>query len=142
MAVEERMREALRSAGLRVTDQRLAILRLLYSSAVHLTAEDLHRQLQEQGKSTGLATVYRNLAKLSEADIVESHYLGPDHHKEHFEMVVDQVHFHFVCRRCGQVYEFETDALDRLKAELAAQKGWILEETCMCFEGLCHRCAN
>ncbi len=142
MTAEDQMKEALRAAGLRVTDQRLAILHLLNSSAVHLTAEDLHRQIQKQRKGASLATVYRNLAKLSQADLVEPHYLGPGHEKEHFEMAVDQAHFHFVCRRCGQVYEFQADALERLRAELARRKDWILEETCMCFEGLCHRCGG
>lgn len=142
MTVADATEHSLRQAGLRVTRQRVAILDAIHQAQGHPTAGELHDLLEDQGQPTSLATVYRTLATLAEAHLVEPHYLGPGHEQEHYEAAEEQEHFHFVCRNCGAVHEFRSDHLDRLREDLYLSEGWVLQQTCMCFEGLCKRCAE
>jgi len=132
----------LREAGLRVTTQRMQILRIVTESDEHLSAEDIQAMAHEQDGSVSLATTYRTLKALKDAGLVEPHYLGRNHQREHFERTRRPDHFHFKCQRCHSVFEFENDAMRALKADLQSMKGWELKQACMCFEGICHQCVG
>jgi Fur family ferric uptake transcriptional regulator len=132
----------LREAGLRVTSQRLLVFNIVCKSDAHLSADDIHAMVRRQDGDVSLATIYRTLNALSEAGLVAPHYLGRDHEREHFEHSGKPEHYHFTCVRCGQVFEFETEAMQTLKVRLREDKDWVLIHSCMCFEGVCSKCRD
>ncbi len=133
--------ERLRAAGQRVTSQRVLLLRLLDESKEHLDAEALYARARREMPDINLSTVYRNLAVLKEAGLVEQRYFAREHGREYFEPSTANEHYHFTCLVCGRVVEFETPLIARVRAELQARHGVRVRHACICFEGVCADCA-
>ncbi|NOX63315.1 MAG: transcriptional repressor [Chloroflexi bacterium] len=133
--------ERLRAAGQRVTAPRVLLIRLLDEAEEHLDAEELYRRARRELPSINLSTVYRNLAVLKEAGLVEQRYFARDHSREYFESAVQEEHYHFTCLSCGKVVEFETPLIAKVRVDLEAQLGVDIRHACICFEGLCAECA-
>lgn len=133
------LRQRLRRAGLRVTPQRLLVLEIL-DQGTHMDAMAIHRRAAKGRRGLSLATVYRALAALTEAGLIEQRYLDSDHSREYYEAVRGPEHHHMTCLGCGQVIEFETHRIRQLQNELEAARGWRLQRTCLCIEGYCPSC--
>lgn len=133
------LRGRLREAGLRVTPQRTLVLEIL-EQGTHLDAMAIHRRAEKAQRGLSLATVYRALAALTEAGLVEQRYLDSDHSREYFETVRGPEHHHMTCLGCGRVIEFETRRIRQLRSELEAARRWALQRTCLCIEGYCPSC--
>jgi Fur family ferric uptake transcriptional regulator len=94
----------IRSAGLRVTSPRTAVLALLRDARTPLSHAEVATRLEHQAFDR--ATVYRNLVDLTEAGILQRTEVG---HTFRFELVDEQPghrreqHPHFVCTGCGKV---------------------------------------
>ena len=132
------LREAFREAGRRLTSQRCLILDVLRESDDHLDAEAVHDQAKKSAPDISLATVYRTLTLLQELGLVEEHRLGEGH--SHYEAVQDAPHYHFTCRRCGMVLEFDTPLVSRIARKLAEREGVRVTEAHLHLTGYCERC--
>jgi Fur family ferric uptake transcriptional regulator len=117
----------LRNVGLKVTHPRMRILELLERRTPqhHVTAEDIYRQLLEQGDDIGLATVYRVLTQFEAAGLVLKFQVEGgqsvyelDHGHHHHMVDVDS----------GKIIEFESTEIERLQREIAERHGYELEE--------------
>lgn len=133
--------ERLRAAGQRITAQRSLILRLLDASEGHLDAEALHERARLEMPEINLSTVYRTLAVLKEAGLVEQRYFARDHSREYYESTAAVEHYHFTCLGCGRVVEFNTPLITKVRTDLQAQHGVQIRHACICFEGVCAECA-
>jgi Fur family ferric uptake transcriptional regulator len=133
-----KLEEAYRSAGRRLTRQRRLVLKALGESDGHLDAEGLYDLARVEDPDISLATVYRTLAALKEMGLVEEHRLGEDHY--HYEPVGGQPHYHFTCRRCGRVIEFETPLVARIREDLTKAKGVSVTSTHLHLSGYCADC--
>ena len=136
----ERLQDALRSAGRRLTPQRRLILQVLEESKMHLDADALYDQVKARDPDVSLATVYRTLAVLRELGLVEEHRLGEDH--GHYEAVRQEPHYHFTCLRCGKVIEFDTPLMAQVERELCEQKGVRVTGAHLHVSGYCARCRD
>ena len=117
----------LRKAGLKVTHPRLRILELLERTRPrHMTAEDLYRQLLEQGDEIGLATVYRVLTQFEAAGLVTKHNFEGGHAL--YELDRGDHHYHMVDMSSGQITEFESPEIVALVNRIAGEHGYILDE--------------
>ena len=117
----------LRKAGLKVTHPRMRILELLERTRPrHMTAEDLYRQLLENGDEIGLATVYRVLTQFEAAGLVLKHNFEGGHAV--YELDRGEHHDHMVDIDTGKVIEFSSEKIEQLQAEIAAQHGYEIEE--------------
>ncbi len=118
----------LRKAGLKVTHPRMRILQLLEhrTPRQHMTAEDLYRQLLDQGDEIGLATVYRVLTQFEAAGLVLKHNFEGGHAV--YELDRGGHHDHMVDVDSGKIIEFESVEIEKLQREIAEQHGYILEE--------------
>lgn len=134
--------KALRAQGLRMTAQRRLILKTLNEATEHLDAETLYQRLRERDRSVSLATVYRTLNVLHKAGLVDQRFLDQDHSRGFYEIREGKEHYHFTCRGCGQVIEFETELVNRLCRELSARHGVRVQRTALHVEGLCAACLN
>ena len=117
----------LRKAGLKVTHPRMRILELLERTRPrHMTAEDIYRQLLDQGDEIGLATVYRVLTQFEAAGLVLKHNFEGGHAV--YELDRGEHHDHLVDIETGKVIEFSSEEIEQLQAEIAARHGYEIEE--------------
>ncbi len=94
----------LKRRGLRVTPQRVAILRILHGLANHPSAEEVFRTVQRDFPSLSLTTVYRTLETLAELGEVGLVHVGGE--RVRFDHRTDP-HHHAVCTACGQLADVE-----------------------------------
>lgn len=114
--------EALKAAGLKVTSPRVKILRLLrLPENQHISAEELYKKLHEQGDEVGVATVYRVLNQFDDAGIVTRHHF--EGLKSVFELANQHHHDHLVCLKCGEVFEFKDDLIEKQQKLIAEKYG-------------------
>ena len=117
----------LRKAGLKVTHPRMRILALLEQVRPrHMTAEDIYRQLVEQGDEIGLATVYRVLTQFEAAGLVLKHNFEGGHAV--YELDRGEHHDHMVDMESGKVIEFQSDEIEALQERIAAEHGYLIED--------------
>lgn len=118
----------LRKVGLKVTHPRVRILELLEqkSSQHHLSAEDIYRQLLENGDEIGLATVYRVLTQFEAAGLVLKHNFEGG--QAVYELDRGGHHDHMVDVDTGKIIEFESTEIEALQHKIAAAHGYELEE--------------
>ena len=89
--------------GLKVTPQRLAVLKYLRENRIHPTAEKVHSELVERIiRAISLTTVYKTLAKFVEEGLIKEVDIDPN--KMRFDICIDD-HDHFHCRACDNVYD-------------------------------------
>ena len=117
-----RMLDALRAAGVRVTSQRTILLGLLADARDHPDAAELHRLAQASDSTISLATVYRTLAVLERAGAVQRHSFDGD--SARFEPAEEPHHDHIVDLDTGRIVEFQSDKIERLQQEIAAELGF------------------
>ncbi|MFQ5342092.1 MAG: Fur family transcriptional regulator [Anaerolineae bacterium] len=136
----ERAEERLKAAGKYLTQQRRLILEIIQESDEHLDAEAIYLRGKPRDPTLSLSTVYRTLNLLKELDLVEQCYFARDHQRERFEAKDAPEHYHFTCRRCGQIIEFETGLITEIRENLERKFGVDVAHSCICFEGLCADC--
>lgn len=135
--------QQLRNAGLKVTMPRVRILELLRQSRdaqdpQHLTAEELYRQLMEQGADIGLATVYRVLSQFEAAGLVQRHHFESG--QAVFELNEGTHHDHIVCMQCGKIEEFTDDVIEERQQRVAQSHDFDLDDHSLILYGNCLRC--
>lgn len=117
----------LKNIGLKTTLPRLKILNLFEQSSVrHLSAEDVYKELLNEGEDIGLATVYRVLTQFEQAGLLERHHFESG--KAVFELKSDAHHDHLVCLQCGRVEEFYDAEIEKRQIAIAQNRGFKLQE--------------
>ncbi len=118
----ERMTQALRDGGVRVTRQREALLRVLTEAADHPDAAELHRRAQGIDDTVSLATVYRTLSVLEREGVVQRHSFESGGAR--FEVADRSHHDHIVDVDTGAIIEFHNDRIEELQRQIAAEMGY------------------
>ncbi len=117
----------LKNSGLKTTLPRLKILNLFEQSSVrHLSAEDVYKELLNEGEDIGLATVYRVLTQFEQAGLLERHHFESG--KAVFELKRGGHHDHLVCLQCGRVEEFYDSEIEQRQEAIANDRGFRLQE--------------
>lgn len=114
--------KALREAGLRVTQQRMALLSILVGAADHPNADELLARARDLDDSMSLATVYRTLSALEEAGLIRK--LSLEGEPSRYEISPVAEHDHLVDIDTGEVIELVSDEINTLRAELAKRLGY------------------
>ncbi|MFC7545151.1 Fur family transcriptional regulator [Plantactinospora sp. GCM10030261] len=129
--------ELLRSAGLRVTRPRLAVLDILAGGG-HLEVEEITRRARQRLESVSTQAVYDVLGALSRAGLARR--IEPAGSPALFEARVGDNHHHVVCRGCGVVSDIDgaRGAAPCLDPENA--NGFQVDEAEVTFWGLCPAC--
>ena len=115
---------SLKDAGVRVTKQRVALLYVLDDAKDHPDAIELHKRASEVEPTISLATVYRTLSVLIEAKIVHRHSFEGGGAR--FEKAKKLHHDHIVDLSTGEVIEFNSEVIEKLQFEIAAEMGYEL----------------
>ncbi|WP_343080591.1 Fur family transcriptional regulator [Ostreiculturibacter nitratireducens] len=118
----DRLTQALRDAGVRITRQRAALLGVLAEADDHPDAVELHRRVEAVVPGISISTVYRTLTALEGQGVILRHqFEGAPARFEHAEAAH---HDHMIDVDTGEVVEFCSDRIEKLQAELAAELGY------------------
>ena len=131
----------IRNAGLKVTLPRVKILEMLEHkqfSERHLTAEQVYKNLLDEGEEIGLATVYRVLTQFEAAGLVTRHHFEGGNSV--FELNRGDHHDHILCVKCGRVDEFKDEVIEVRQNEISDKLGYELTDHCLYLYGLCAKC--
>ncbi len=135
---KQNFRRMIREMGLKVTQQRLAILEALSGGQAHVTAQEVFEEVHEAYPEIGFATVYRFLRKMAESGMVTEVRMGGL--PARYELTPRQHHDHLTCTNCGLIVEFENSAIEKLQLDVANQNGFELTSHVLELYGLCPRC--
>jgi Fur family ferric uptake transcriptional regulator len=112
------------SKGMRMTEQRRVIARVLADSADHPDVEELYRRCAEIDKNISISTVYRTVKLFEDSGIIERHDFREG--RARYEQIPDSHHDHLINLRTGQVIEFQSEEIEKLQAEIARRLGYKL----------------
>lgn len=135
----DRVLEALRLNGGRITSARRAILAALIGHPRHPTAEELTNAVKRQRPDVRESTVYRFLDDLERLGVVDHVHLGHGPAVYHF---VEDAHHHLVCDGCGAVIEVPERALASLRRRLRNDYGFDVSTRHFAVPGTCAGCRD
>ncbi len=135
----DRLQEVLKTAGCRMTHQRIEVFRAVGAHASHPCVSEVFEIVRETLPSVSLDTVYRTLWKLSELGLVNPVTSSGD--KMRFDANTRR-HHHFVCARCGGTYDFESPSLDGVRVPEEAWQVGTVWGAHMEVRGLCTVCCR
>ena len=124
----------------RQTWQRAAVRDLMESTEEFRTAQQVHDLLRQQGAKVGLATVYRALQSMAEADEVD--VLRTPEGEAAYRSCSKGHHHHLVCRSCGYSIEIHPEALEHWASDIAREHGFTDAGHELEIFGLCRNCSN
>ena len=110
--------------GMRMTEQRRVIARVLARSADHPDVEELYRRCAEIDPHISISTVYRTVKLFEDSGIIERHDFREG--RARYEQIPDAHHDHLINLRSGEVIEFQSEEIEKLQAEVAKKLGYKL----------------
>ena len=118
--------------GLKMTEPRKVIARVLSDATDHPDVEALHRRVRDLDPSISIATVYRTMKLFEDTNIVSKRDFG-DGRARYEEIQGDEDHHHHLIDvRTGEVIEFYNEELENLKVKIANELGYELVIGCCC----------
>ncbi|GEQ97436.1 transcriptional repressor [Iodidimonas gelatinilytica] len=110
--------------GMRMTDQRRVIARVLSDATDHPDVEEVYRRATHVDDRISIATVYRTVRLFEEAGILERHDFRDG--RSRYEPVSDEHHDHLIDLDTGTVVEFHNEEIERLQKDVARKLGFRL----------------
>jgi Fur family ferric uptake transcriptional regulator len=129
----------LRSRGLRMTPQRLAIVSEVMRASGHIAPAAIARKVESEMPGVNPSTVYRTLALLEEVGVLQHSHVetGAEYHRSE-----DAQHVHLTCHRCGRDDALSLEEAGRLHALIRRHHGFEADLTHFAITGLCKNCAT
>ena len=125
-----KIEEKCKSKGVRLTDQRRIIAKVMsdskatYGSKDHPDVDELHKRVNALDKSISIATVYRTVKLFEEAGIIERHDFKEG--KARYEPLPDEHHDHLIDINSGEIIEFVDEDIEKLQEKVAKKLGYKL----------------
>lgn len=133
-------RRYLKDQGLPLTQQREVISGVVFSSAGHLSVEDIEKRLREGGERFGKATIYRTLDLLVRSRLVVEHDFGEGFKRYEHRLSREPIHEHLICLECGEVIEFESWEVQDVQSRITQRHGFRPTRHRLEIYGLCREC--
>jgi len=127
----------LRKAGIKLTHQRLEIIRNMVCSKGHPSVGEVFEAVREKVPSLSLDTVYRTMRMLSGLGLI--HPVGSSSERIRFDLDHNP-HHHFLCAVCGEAYDFVCPELDRIQVPEEARAIGVVRGTRIEVRGVCRSC--
>lgn len=122
------LKAELNARGWRLTPQREKILQIFQNlpKGEHLSAEELHGYLSEQGEKISLSTIYRSVKLMARMGILRELELAEGH--KHYELNHPHPnhHHHIVCIQCNKTLEFQDDSILKHSLKQCKKEGFQL----------------
>jgi Fur family ferric uptake transcriptional regulator len=119
-----RLEELCVQKGLKMTEQRRVISRVLSEATDHPDVEQVYRRAVEIDPKISIATVYRTVRLFEEANVIERLDFGDG--RSRFEENREEHHHHLIDLQSGEVIEFVNEEIERLKERIARDLGYEL----------------
>ncbi|QYA13065.1 Fur family transcriptional regulator [Rhizobium sp. AB2/73] len=110
--------------GMRMTDQRRVIARIIESSGDHPDVEELYRRSVEVDAKISISTVYRTVKLFEDAGLLARHDFRDG--RSRYETVPEEHHDHLIDLKSGQVIEFHSPEIEALQERIAREHGFKL----------------
>lgn len=137
--MDVKARDSLRRCGLRVTAQRLAVLRAV-ADAPHASAETITETVRDELGAISAQAVYDALAVLTEHGLLRR--IQPAGSPGRYEERVGDNHHHFVCRVCNRIVDVECSAGKAPCLSAAGALGYEIDEAEVIYWGQCPKCRS
>ncbi|NJL45092.1 MAG: transcriptional repressor [Leptolyngbyaceae cyanobacterium SM2_3_12] len=138
------LKSILNQEGFRLTNQRQKILDLFHLPAKshHLSAEEIHQHLADQGEKISLSTIYRALHVMVGLGLLQELELAEG--RKYYEIIAPALdrHHHLVCIHCGAVNEFEEPTVMQVSAVETESRGFSLLNCQFTVYGICPNCQS
>jgi Fe2+ or Zn2+ uptake regulation protein len=128
----------LNAAGMRLTNQRALILKILLQESGHPDADEIYRRARVRQPRLSLSTVYRTLQAFKKLGLVKECHFDEYHH--HYEAKPSAEHHHLVCLGCGRIIEFQQQLTRYLKRNVPEAKDFEVTNTEIRMTGYCPQC--
>jgi len=110
--------------GMRMTEQRRIVARVIENSADHPDVEELYRRAAEIDPKLSISTVYRTVKLFEDIGIIERHDFRDG--RSRYETVPEEHHDHLIDLKSGQVIEFHSAEIEALQERIAMELGFRL----------------
>jgi len=110
--------------GVRLTDQRKLIAKIMSESASHPDVDELHKKVNKFDSKISIATVYRTVKLFEEAGIVAKHDFKGN--KSRYEQAPEEHHDHLIDVNSGEITEFVNEEIEKLQKQVAEKLGYKL----------------
>ena len=121
---ENRIERLCIEKGMKMTEQRRVIARVLSTADDHPDVEEVYRRASEMDPKISIATVYRTVRLFEEANIIERHDFGDG--RSRYEEAPEEHHDHLIDIQSGKVIEFQNQEIEVLQEEIAQKLGMKL----------------
>ena len=118
------LEEACAAKGMRMTEQRRVIARILDAASDHPDVEELYRRAVAVDPRISISTVYRTVKLFEDAGIITRHEFRDG--RARFEPIPDEHHDHLIDLRTGKVIEFRNEEIERIQERIATELGFKL----------------
>ena len=122
--MQSRLLEKCQETGLRMTDQRRVIARVLSDASDHPDVNEVYLRASEIDPKISLATVYRTLRLFEDANILERHDFRDG--RSRYEEASSDHHDHLIDMHSGEIIEFHDAQIEELQQEIARRHGYEL----------------
>ena len=110
--------------GVRLTDQRKLIAKIMSDSESHPNVDELHKKVSKFDSKISIATVYRTVKLFEEAGIVSKHDFKGN--KSRYEQAPEEHHDHLIDINTGEIIEFVNEEIEKLQKQAAEKLGYKL----------------
>jgi len=129
--------DTLKKNGVKVTPQRIAIIKYLEKDKDHSSAEQIYNHLIKDFPTVSLATVYNTLEMLEQINMISKIKISDDNIVNYEYHKIP--HHHFYCKKCKKIYDIEISCQI---AQLKDYQGYKIEEVFGYFKGICKKCQS
>lgn len=140
MSWTEETLATLHGAGYRNGEARRTVVELLGRQDCCLTAQEIFDELRADGRTVGIASVYRVLDLLTEKGLVQRVDIGAGIARYEPVHAGGEHHHHLVCDDCGRVEAFADDELERALAKVERRTGYSVAGHDVVLRGACRDC--
>jgi Fur family ferric uptake transcriptional regulator len=137
---DEHAHTELRRAGARAGGARDAVIRYLAAQHCCLSAQEIFDGIRADGRSVGIASVYRALEQLADLGLLHRVDLGGGSTRFEPALPGGEHHHHLICDECGRVDQFGDDALEQTLSRVASAQGYQLAQHDVVLHGACDGC--
>ena len=110
--------------GVRLTDQRRLIAKVMSQSSDHPDVDELHKKISKIDERVSVATVYRTVKLFEESGIIDKHDFKGG--KARYEQSPDIHHDHLIDVNTGEIVEFVDEEIEKLQNKVAEKLGYKL----------------
>ena len=110
--------------GVRLTDQRKLVAKVMSESADHPDVDELHKRVNKLDSKISIATVYRTVKLFEEVGIVAKHDFKGN--KARYEQATQEHHDHLIDINTGEITEFVNEDIEKLQKQVAEKLGYKL----------------